>query len=219
MDRAVRMPRILARCIRSLSAVTPGVRSATPAYPRAAPAAAARARRRRRDFLGGRARIGAPLRRASRALRVFATVDAEEGGWMVSSGPLEDRVAIRELVEAYNDAVMRFDAEAWAANWVDDAVWSLPGAGEVAGREKIVALWKQMMSAFSFVGFYASAGPIVVTGSAATATWWQQEMLHGKDGVKIAIHGRYEDAYSKRGGRWYFAKRVYAVLDRRELTE
>ncbi|HEU4429410.1 MAG TPA: nuclear transport factor 2 family protein, partial [Myxococcota bacterium] len=152
-------------------------------------------------------------------LRVFATVGDEKETGMVSSGPLEDRLAIRELVESYNDAVMRFDAEAWAANWVDDAVWSLPGVGEVAGREKIVALWKQMMSALSFVGFYASAGPIVVTANAATATWWQQELLHGKDGVRTAIQGRYEDVYSKRSGRWYFAKRVYAVLDRQESKE
>jgi len=138
---------------------------------------------------------------------------------MVSSGPLEDRIAIRELVESYNDAVMRFDAEAWAQNWVDDAVWSLPGGGEAAGKAKIVSLWKAMMSAFSFVGFYASAGPIVVKGDSATATWWQQEMLHGKDGTKTAVHGRYEDVYAKRGGCWYFARRVYAVRDRRELRE
>jgi len=138
---------------------------------------------------------------------------------MLSSGPLEDRVAIRELVESYNDAVMRFDAEAWAENWVDDAVWSLPGAGEIAGKRKIVSQWKQMMSAFSFVGFYASAGSLVVEGDRATATWWQQEMLHGKDGTKIVVHGRYEDAYAKRSGRWYFTKRAYAVRDRREVKE
>ena len=42
---------------------------------------------------------------------------------MISSGPIEDRLAIRE--ESYNDAVMRFDGEAWAANWTDDAIWSL----------------------------------------------------------------------------------------------
>ena len=29
-------------------------------------------------------------------------------------------VSSRELVESYNDAVMRFDGDAWAANWTDD---------------------------------------------------------------------------------------------------
>ncbi len=36
---------------------------------------------------------------------------------MLSRGPMEDRLAIRELVDSYNDAVMRFDADAWSANW------------------------------------------------------------------------------------------------------
>ena len=54
---------------------------------------------------------------------------------MISSGPVEDRLAIRELVESYNDAVMRFDGDAWAENWRDDATWSLPGAGPIAGKE------------------------------------------------------------------------------------
>ncbi|MDP6377533.1 MAG: nuclear transport factor 2 family protein [Pseudomonadales bacterium] len=72
---------------------------------------------------------------------------------MVSRGPLEDRMAIREWVESYNDAVMRFDGDAWAENWRDDAVWSLPAVGEIAGKDNFVAVWRQVMSAFSFVGF------------------------------------------------------------------
>jgi uncharacterized protein (TIGR02246 family) len=132
---------------------------------------------------------------------------------MISSGPMADRLAIRELVESYNDAVMRFDADAWAANWTDDAVWSLPGMGDVTGKATFLPMWQQMMAGFSFVGFFASAGPIVVTGDTAHATWYQQEFLHQKDGVKRTITGQYEDDYVKRGGRWFFQKRVYKVLN------
>ncbi len=132
---------------------------------------------------------------------------------MISSGPVEDRLAIRELVESYNDAVMRLDAEAWAANWTDDAIWSLPGMGDVTGKATFVPMWQQMMASFSFVGFFASAGPIVVSGKTAHATWYQQEFLHGKDGTKRGITGRYEDDYVKRDGRWLFQKRVYSVLN------
>jgi ketosteroid isomerase-like protein len=135
---------------------------------------------------------------------------------MISSGPLEDRLAIRELVESYNDAVMRFDAEAWASNWSEDGIWSLPGMGEVSGREKFVPLWKQAMSGLAFVGFFASAGPLRVEGSTAHGTWYQQEFLHGKDGVRRAITGQYEDDYVKRGGRWYFQRRVYKILHSQE---
>jgi uncharacterized protein (TIGR02246 family) len=131
---------------------------------------------------------------------------------MISRGPIEDRLAIRELVESYNDAVIRFDADAWGANWVEDGTWSLPGMGPVSGRATIVGVWKQAMSAFSFVGFFASAGPILVDGDRAHGTWYQQEFLHQKDGARRAITGRYEDDYVKRDGRWYFHKRVYEVL-------
>lgn len=132
---------------------------------------------------------------------------------MISSGAVEDKLAIRELVESYNDAVMRFDADAWAANWTDDAIWSLPGMGDVKGKAAFLPMWQQMMAGFSFVGFFASAGPIVVTGDTAHATWYQQEFLHQKDGVKRAITGQYEDDYVKRGGRWLFQKRIYKVLN------
>ena len=135
---------------------------------------------------------------------------------MISSGPVEDRLMIRELVESYNDAVMRFDADAWGANWTDDAVWNLPGAGDMTGKPTIVVAWQQAMSAFSFVGFFASAGPIIVTGETASGTWYQQEFLHQKDGVKRTITGKYTDSYIKRDGRWFFAKRVYEILDAQE---
>lgn len=130
---------------------------------------------------------------------------------MISSGPLEDRIAIRELVESYNDAVMRFDAEAWGANWAEDSHW-IRSMGEAHGKADIVSSWQQAMSAFSFVGFFASAGPIIVTGNTAHATWFQQEFLHGKDGSRRNVTGQYEDDYVKADGRWYFRQRVYKVL-------
>lgn len=131
----------------------------------------------------------------------------------ISSGPLEDRLAIRELIESYNDAVMRFDADDWAENWTDDATWTLPGAGDLTGKEVFVGAWKQAMAGFDFVGFFASAGPIHVNGDNATGTWYQQEFLHQKDGTKRTITGKYSDTYVKAGGRWYFSKRIYEVLE------
>ena len=136
---------------------------------------------------------------------------------MISQGPIEDRLAIRELVESYNDAVMRFDGEAWQLNWTDDATWSLPGR-EVQGKANFFPMWQESMSAFSFVGFFASAGPIIVTGDTAKGTWYQQEFLHLEAGGKMNVTGRYEDEYVKKNGRWYFTKRVYSILDRQMLS-
>jgi ketosteroid isomerase-like protein len=132
---------------------------------------------------------------------------------MLSSGPIEDRLAIRELVDSYNDAVMRFDGEAWASNWRDDATWSLPGAGPIKGKENFFPMWQTSMERFSFAGFFASAGPIIVDGERARGTWYQQEFLHQKDGVKLSITGRYEDEYVKVDGRWFFQERVYEILN------
>ena len=81
-----------------------------------------------------------------------------------------------------------------------------------AGRSAIVAMWQRAMSAFEFVGFFASAGPLTVNGATASGTWYQQEFLHQKDGARRAVTGCYRDEYVKRGGRWYFSKRVYTVL-------
>ena len=134
----------------------------------------------------------------------------------MSSGPIEDRLAIRELVESYNDAVMRFDGEAWAENWTDDAIWELPGAGPLTGKDTFFPVWQQAMANFSFVGFFASAGPIHVDGDTATGTWYQQEFLHQKDGIKRSVTGKYTDTYARIDGRWFFTKRVYEILDASE---
>ena len=131
---------------------------------------------------------------------------------MINSGPVEDRLAIRELVESYNDAVMRFDGDAWRANWREDAAWTLPGAGEITGLANFYPIWEQAMNGFAFVGFFASAGPLLVSGDTATGTWYQQEFLHGKDGSKRVVIGKYQDEYVKVDSRWYFQKRVYEVM-------
>ena len=135
---------------------------------------------------------------------------------MISQGPLEDRLAIRELIESYNDAVMRFDGDAWRSNWLEDAIWSLPGAGEIQGLDNFFPIWEQTMAGFSFVGFFASAGPIIVNGDSATGTWYQQEFMNGKDGSKRKITGKYSDDYIRKNGRWYFQKRIYEILDAEE---
>ena len=130
---------------------------------------------------------------------------------MISSGPIEDRLALRELVEAYNDAVMRVDADAWAENWAEEGTWSLPGMGEVQGRDRIVKMWKAAMSQYDVQGFFASAGPLHVDGDTAHGSWYQQEFLVLADGTRRAVIGEYADDYVKRDGRWLFLKRTYRI--------
>ncbi|MEM1103780.1 MAG: nuclear transport factor 2 family protein [Pseudomonadota bacterium] len=131
---------------------------------------------------------------------------------MAFEGPLEDRLAIRELVDTYNDAVARRDAAAWEATWAEDAVWDLLGH-VVTGRHAIVATWRGAMDAFSYVGFVASPGAITVTGETATARFFVKETLvsAGDEAVR-RVEGRYDDELQKKDGGWVFTKRAYQIL-------
>jgi ketosteroid isomerase-like protein len=129
----------------------------------------------------------------------------------VSEGPLEDRVAIRELHDSYGDAVFRGDAQDWAANWAPDAVWNLMG-NEIAGRDAIAQVWRQAMSGFKFVAFFTQPGVITVTGETATGKVYTHEVLEQSDGKLYRMVGTYTDDYVKIANRWYFKKRIYTPL-------
>ena len=129
------------------------------------------------------------------------------------SNEVADRLAINELIATYNDAVMRFDADAWGSTWAEDGVWSLPGMGDgIAGRDAIVATWKMAMDQFEFVGFFASPGPVQIEGDTARGTLYQQELLVQKEGGERQVIGRYSDEFAKVDGKWLFKKRIYEVL-------
>ena len=126
-------------------------------------------------------------------------------------GPHEDRLAIRERIEAYSDAVFRKDAEAWIANWRDDGIWRLPGI-DVAGKAQIKAAWVGAMSGFAVAGFFATPGAIEVRGDRAKVRVYTQEILVDHAGNVRRIVGAYDDDLVKTDGAWLFASRAYTVL-------
>ena len=129
-------------------------------------------------------------------------------------GAVEDRLAIRERIESYSDAVFRHDADAWIANWAEDGVWHLPALGlDLTGRPAIRAAWEQAMSAFAMAGFFAVPGAIEINDDMASARSYTQEILVAKDGGGVRkIVGAYDDTLVKRDGQWLFARRAYNVL-------
>ena len=129
-------------------------------------------------------------------------------------GAVEDRLAIRERIESYSDAVFRHDADAWIANWAEDGVWHLPALGlDLTGRPAIRAAWEQAMSAFAMAGFFAVPGAIEINDDMASARSYTQEILVAKDGGGVRkIIGAYDDTLVKRDGQWLFARRSYNVL-------
>jgi hypothetical protein len=126
-------------------------------------------------------------------------------------GPMDDRLAIRERIDAYADAVFRHDAESWIACWADDAVWRMPGV-EVSTKSNIKAAWEGAMAGFALAAFFSTPGSIRVAGQAAEVRVYTQEILILRDGAVRKIIGAYDDRLVKMGADWLFAKRVYTVL-------
>ena len=130
---------------------------------------------------------------------------------MSFSGPLEDRLAIRELIDTYNDAIARLDAEAWGETWAANAEWELLG-NHVQGREAIVELWQKMMGGMEFVIFQSSPGALEITGDEATGRVYAMEIMQLPGGERRHMQGRYDDGYVREAGVWRFRSRRYQVL-------
>jgi uncharacterized protein (TIGR02246 family) len=131
---------------------------------------------------------------------------------MAFEGSVEDRLSIRELIEAYSDAVFRRDEAAWAATWTDDGVWNLMGT-EVMGKANLVAAWRHAMTEFTFTAFFSVPGEIrVVNRDSGTARVYASEYLVQADGRIRHVIGQYHDALLKTRGRWLFRRRTYRIL-------
>lgn len=135
---------------------------------------------------------------------------------MAFTGPIEDRLAIRELLDSYADAVNRIDADDWAATWAEDSVWSLPDypeIGEIKGRAAIRAAWVEAMKHYPGIVFVSTPGAIVVDGDRATVRSYTSE-VYDAEGVTKRDRGRYEDEVVKVDGEWLFARRSFRNVHR-----
>lgn len=140
---------------------------------------------------------------------------------MTYSGPLEDRIAIRELMETYADAISRVDLAAYSACWADEgAVWSIPWypeIGTIEGKAKILDIWVEAMKVFAGDSFMMLPGSINVEGDRATVTAYTTEVYDIGDTV-FRDRGYYEDECIKVNGRWYFQKKTFHLKHRETST-
>jgi uncharacterized protein (TIGR02246 family) len=140
---------------------------------------------------------------------------------MPFTGPFEDRLAIRELLEAYADAVTRNDAEEWSATFADDAEWSLPDYPEIGttrGKEAIVAMWVEAMKHYPGIMFEAWPGTIEVEGNEARMRSYTSEVYDQGDQT-LRDRGVYEDTCVKIDGQWLFKSRSFRKLHRQSATK
>ena len=128
------------------------------------------------------------------------------------TGSVEDRLLIRERIEAYNDAVFRFDADDWAECWAEDASWKV-GENAAEGRAAIRELWLKLMNGFEAAAMYVQHGGVAVEGDTAQSRSYMLELLKGKDGSQRLVSGRYDDQLRRDAdGQWRFVNRSYSVL-------
>jgi len=133
---------------------------------------------------------------------------------MSFTGSVEDRLAIRERIEAYADAVFRRDGDDWIACWAEDAEWSLMGM-TLSGKAVIRGAWEQAMAGFPLAAFFGQPGAIEVSGDRAAVRVYTQEVLTTPDGGLRRVVGRYDDTLTRVNGQWLFARRVYTILNDR----
>lgn len=134
---------------------------------------------------------------------------------MAFTGTTEDRLAIRELLDTYSDAVCRVDAQAWGDTWAEDGVWELPDYPELAkeeGRANIVEMWKAAMTQYPGILFVTTPGSIEIQGDRATVRSYTSEVYDDASGVTHRDRGCYDDIVIKRDGRWQFLKRRFKKL-------
>lgn len=134
---------------------------------------------------------------------------------MNTKGTVEDRLAVRELLEQYADAVNQRDAKSWGDTWAEDSEWSLPvvpGMEAVKGKQNIVNAWEESMKLFPFVHMIAIVGELRFEGDRCVCRSYTAEVAVTKDGEEIRPRGQYDDVIIKENGEWKFQKRVFRVL-------
>lgn len=141
---------------------------------------------------------------------------------MAFTGPLEDRVAIRELMDIHAHGVMAKDAELWGSIWADDAYWALPeypDLGGFSGKDAIVAAWTASLERYGLNGgdspmvYFMQPGAIAVDGDSATAIAYTIEIYEDLEtGKRVHGTGRYDDELKKIDGRWLFTRREYRTI-------
>ncbi|MCJ2178751.1 nuclear transport factor 2 family protein [Novosphingobium album (ex Hu et al. 2023)] len=141
---------------------------------------------------------------------------------MAFTGPVEDRLAIRELMDTHAHGVMSKDPQLWGSIWAEDAFWDLPeypDLGGFTGKETIVAAWTASMERYGLddmskpMIYFMQPGSIEIDGDHAKTVAYTIEIFDDPEtGKRTRTTGRYDDELEKRDGRWLFTRRSYRSI-------
>jgi ketosteroid isomerase-like protein len=129
----------------------------------------------------------------------------------VFSGPIEDRLGVRERFDSYSDAVTRQALDDYLDCWTDDGA-RFGAGGECQGIEALRQHWHGIWKMLSQMGFMTQIGSIVIDGGTATARSYCLETLRFHDDTTRQLVGTYDDELRRVDGVWKFSTRRYRVL-------
>lgn len=130
--------------------------------------------------------------------------------------PLEDRLALEDLVLAYAHAVDSLsDIDGILACFTEDADYDLTGIGmaHVTGHAGIRESFEGVFAANSHHAHYITNFAVTAySGDAATTRNYVIGMGRGYDGSSILVHGRYHFEAVRTPAGWRFARYTMAFL-------
>jgi hypothetical protein len=128
-------------------------------------------------------------------------------------GPVEDRLAIRELLETFAVGAMHIDPDIWGSTWAEQGSWKLPSMSEPAvGKTDILAIFKEKMAYVDYMSMISFPADLVIDGYSAKGKAYCRELIYTKSGEQKVVVGFFDDEYVKQDGRWYFLSREYHVM-------
>ena len=132
---------------------------------------------------------------------------------MAFSGPLEDRLAIRELHSTYADASFRASKADWLDCWSEDCLWQ-SSLGQFSGKAALGDQWDRLWQAMTSLAFFTETGAIAVSGDSATARCFVREIFTMGDGPPHKVTACYDDQLVRTPAGWKFRCRSYTILQR-----
>lgn len=133
------------------------------------------------------------------------------------NGPIEDRLAIRELLDSYSDAIIRRDQILWSNCWAMNAKWRL-GSRIIEGRDAILSHWIDMKTNGRGIkgcytrAFFNAPGAINIDGDKGYGWSYTNELLVDDHNMTYHLHGMYSDLYVRENGQWVFEERSFRKL-------
>lgn len=124
--------------------------------------------------------------------------------------PVEDRLAIEDLVVAYAHAIDTMgDPADVLALFTTDAVYDLSGIGlaRLEGHEAIRGFCETVFANMAHQAHYLSNFAVTTyAGDTASARCYVSGMGLGKDGSRVSAHGRYYFDLVRTAGGWQAAR-------------